>query len=104
MGLLSHGCLSTFIELNCEDILVNEVPNNWSLEDAVTVPLAYYVVIIPQLLVLYLILLCETWGPRYPSYGPAPTRYFSQLAKSFSARKLENSCISLEKTFLLAAC
>lgn len=44
MGLLSHGCLSTFIELNSHDIFVNEVPNNWSLEDAVTVPLAYYVV------------------------------------------------------------
>ncbi len=44
MGLRNYGCLSTYVKLDPTDVFVNEVPNNWSLEDAVTIPLAYYTV------------------------------------------------------------
>lgn len=45
MGLRSYGCLSSHIELGANNVFCNDVPKNWSLEDAVTVPLAYYTVI-----------------------------------------------------------
>lgn len=44
MGLRSFGCLSTLIKRNEDDLFINEVPKNWSLEEAATIPLAYYTV------------------------------------------------------------
>lgn len=44
MGLRPYGCLSTMIEISKDDFFFHEIPKNWSLEDATTVPLAYYTV------------------------------------------------------------
>ena len=44
MGLASHGCLRSHVQLEAERVLYNRIPDSWSLEDAATVPLVYYTV------------------------------------------------------------